>query len=501
MTVSSTSSRVVYAGNGSATSWSFAFKVQQAADLAVVYTDLGGTDFPLSPSQYSVSGLGLDAGGSVGYPVAGPPIAAGTQLTICRNVALTQPSAISNQGAMWPNVIEAALDRLTYMAQAVSDAVSRSLRISPTDGNALAELPNATTRGNSVLAFDNDGQPYAATLTGSLVGVATWLVNNFLSLATSAANACTALSAFHLPGNNTVSGSNTHTGIDDHTGGRIRVPTRAAGDNGTDAASTAFAAALAQATVGGTVLRSHLAGLGLSTAGGSATFSVAAGAAADATNAAMLALASATTKTTSAWVVGAGNGGLDGGTIASATWYHVYLIKRVDTGLVDVVFSLSAGAPALPANYTLYRRLGSMKTDGSAHWLAFSQNGDDFLWLTPVRDVNATNQGTSAVTLACASVPPGVVVDIRFVAVWNVGVGGTGIYLSPLAVTDQALSASDVPGISIAGYSAGSLPYCGTFQIRSNTSQQFRARADGWGASETLVCSTTGWIDRRGRDA
>jgi len=195
MTVSSTTSRVVYSGNGATTVWPFNFKVATAADLVVIYTDTTGTDFTLSTSQYTATGFNLDAGGNVTYPtvVSGAsPIATGTKLTIYRSVALTQPASISNQGAMWPQVIEAALDRLTYMAQAVSDAVSRALVISPTDSTAINNLPNATERANSFLAFDATGQPIAATSI-SITAVTTWLATNFLLVGTSAATALAAL--------------------------------------------------------------------------------------------------------------------------------------------------------------------------------------------------------------------------------------------------------------------------------------------------------------------
>src|SRR5882757_7531682 len=113
MTVSSTANRVVYSGNAATANFPFAFKVQSPADLVVIYTDATGPDFTLSPAQYGAAGFGLDAGGTVTYPVSGAPIAVGTKLTIYRNVAVTQPAAISNQGAMWPSVIESALDRAT----------------------------------------------------------------------------------------------------------------------------------------------------------------------------------------------------------------------------------------------------------------------------------------------------------------------------------------------------------------------------------------------------
>ena len=90
-----------------------------------------------------------------------------------------------------------------------------------------------------------------------------------------------------------------------------------------------------------------------------------------------------------AWAVGTNQGGLDGsesvpGTPDANTWYHLHVIKRTDTGIVDVLFSESATAPTLPTNYTKSRRVGSVLTDGSANILGFSQVGDDFLKLSLV---------------------------------------------------------------------------------------------------------------------
>ena len=63
---------------------------------------------------------------------------------------------------------------------------------------------------------------------------------------------------------------------------------------------------------------------------------------------------------------------MDTGSVANNTWYHVHLIKRPVTGVVDVLFSLSATAPTLPTSYTIFRRIGSMRTDGSARWRRLS---------------------------------------------------------------------------------------------------------------------------------
>ena len=239
--------------------------------------------------------------------------------------------------------------------------------------------------------------------------------------------------------------------------------------------------------------RGHLAGLTLSTAGASATFGIAAGVATDGTNVDMLSLASATTKTTAAWAVGTDSGALDTGTIANSTWYHAHLIKRVDTGVVDVLVSLSATSPTLPANYTLSRRIGSMKTDGSGNWVAFTQNGDEFLWLVGTNDVNLGTFGTSA-ALVTMTVPTGVKVNALFGG-WAANAAQTFLLFTSPDQTDSTpaiglVSALLNPGVSTA---------IGFFNVRTNTSGQIRLRASN--NSTTVVCTTQGWTDRRGRDA
>ena len=91
-------------------------------------------------------------------------------------------------------------------------------------------------------------------------------------------------------------------------------------------------------------LKGHLYGLGLSTAGSSSSFSIAAGEAADSTGVELLVLASAISKTTGGWLAGSGNGALDVGTIANGGFYFPYLIARVDTGGVDALVSLAPGS-------------------------------------------------------------------------------------------------------------------------------------------------------------
>jgi len=483
MTVSSTSSRVVYQGNGSTTAFPFAFKVQQAADLVVIYTDTTGTDFTLSPSQYTASGFGLDAGGTVTYPLTGSPIASGTQLTIQRIVSPTQPTSISNQGAMWPQVIEAALDRLTFIVQQFLDTASRALKVSPTDGDSLNPLPNATQRANSILGFDSSGQPYAATLTGSLVGISNWLATNFLP-ADSASAARAVLGAAGLVDNNVFTGTNTF-------------PTQSAGDDSTNVATTAYADRAAGEATAAYVIRSYMAGLGLSNDAvtPNTRLDVAAGICADDANAAMLSLSAGVLDCTTTGV-----NGLDAGSLTSGTWYHVFAIAKAGGTSPAVLASTSIGTPVLPATYTLKRRLGSFKTDGSAHILGFVQDGDYFRWKASVLDVNVTNPGNSGVLRTLASVVIGVPVQ-AILNLENLQNSNPFQHLvsDPMA-NDEAPSTTTAPLSSIYPGSGTNGGNVGPVLVRTNGAAQIRSCCTNAGVSDVIRIATLGWIDRRGRD-
>lgn len=270
-----------------------------------------------------------------------------------------------------------------------------------------------------------------------------------------------------------------------------------------DAAQALDAAQQAQARANlgiAAVLRSYLAGLTLSTAGSSASFAVAAGVAADSGNADMLSLAAAITKTTAAWAAGSGSGGLDAGTIAANAWYHVHLIKRPDTGAVDALFSLSATAPALPPNYTLFRRIGALRANAVQQWTRFSQNGDEFLWDLPTLDINFS--GTTALQVATLNVPTGVRVNALIAAggiAPGTGAGqGRAWIMSPDTNLAGALAATSNFNAGVFTSAPGSQNW-GMLTVRTNTAAQVYHSNEI--SSMVLQATTHGWIDRRAKDA
>lgn len=250
-------------------------------------------------------------------------------------------------------------------------------------------------------------------------------------------------------------------------------------------------------------LTGQLFGLTLSNdSGGTTAIAVAAGSARDSTDTSTMALASALTGKVlaNAWTVGNAGGFLDTGAVANTT-YHVYLIKRPDTSVVDAIASTSASAPTLPANYTLYRRIGSIVRTGGAIKL-FKQDGDRFRWTAAsVQDVNATNPGTAAVTRTL-TVPTGIVVwaDVALFIQCGTSVGIL-ILVTALDETDRAASGTDHnfgAGYTSAN-SANAALSPSSLMVKTDTSAQIRSRQSASGASDIFQINTFGWVDQRGR--
>lgn len=206
--------------------------------------------------------------------------------------------------------------------------------------------------------------------------------------------------------------------------------------------------------------------------------------------------ASAFTKSLSAWAAASGNGGLDTGSIAASTWYHVHEIRKTSDGSIDYLLSLSPTAPTMPSGYVARRRIGSILTNGSSQIVAFIQNGNTFTWDIPLSEVNVTNPGTAAVTKAL-TVPTGVAVyPIMAWALQNVSSANFNILVSPLSITDTTPS-STLYTLTSAATNQASNSTIST--IPTNTSGQIRYRASVSGASDVVKEMTVGWIDTRGQ--
>lgn len=184
-------------------------------------------------------------------------------------------------------------------------------------------------------------------------------------------------------------------------------------------------------------------------------------------------------------------------TVKAGTWYHVWLIRRSDTGVVDALFSESATAPTMPTNYDQKRRIGAVLTDGTANIIPFFQHGNRFRWDVAVSDYAQTNPGTSAV-LVTLTVPP-VTPDVH--AVFNFHHrNDTGDVTALVTATEETDTA---PTASIFTLYLGNVESQTTeLVVPVDGSGQIRFRlSNSASAADIVRITTSGWIDSRGRNA
>ena len=170
MTVSSTTTKVSYSGNGSTTAFAYTFKVFDEDDLTVILrTDATGTEAVQSKtSDYTVSGVGNANGGNVTF---GTAPASGKTVVIRRSAALTQTTDYTPNDPFPAEEHENALDKLTFLTQQIQEEVDRSIKLSRTNTMTSTEFTvGATDRANKILAFDSSGEISVTQELGTFVG-------------------------------------------------------------------------------------------------------------------------------------------------------------------------------------------------------------------------------------------------------------------------------------------------------------------------------------------
>lgn len=184
MTISSTKTVITYSGNGASTVFAYDFLVPSTDDLRVYLTLRStGEVTELTSTEYSITGLGSDAGGNVTYPLSGSPLSALYRITIERELDLVQPTQIPNQGNLFADTVETAADRLTMMMQQIMSKYERTLRL-PMSSDEADALPDEDVRANMALVFDANGDP---TVGSSVVTTISAALVPFVQAATLAA--------------------------------------------------------------------------------------------------------------------------------------------------------------------------------------------------------------------------------------------------------------------------------------------------------------------------
>lgn len=179
MTVPSATVRANSTGDGTAGPITFPFKIQDEAHLTVVVrdttdgTDAGTTLVLNATNGYTVTGVGLAAGGSITLTgTYATSVTSDFKVTILHTPTKTQTTDTRNKSDWYEAKagIEDSLDKLTNMSQSLQDQLDRSLTFSVSLDDAA---PDALTNGElpvpSATAFPrrnstNTGWEFVTTL-------------------------------------------------------------------------------------------------------------------------------------------------------------------------------------------------------------------------------------------------------------------------------------------------------------------------------------------------
>lgn len=173
MTVSSTTTKNSYSGDGSTTVFSYTFKIFDEDDIAVILRDdTTGTETTQTiTTHYSVSGVGNAGGGNITF-VTAP--ASGKTVVLLRATPLTQLTDYTPNDPFPAEAHEDALDKLTFMVQEINEELGRTFKVSQTNTIATAEFTqDAASRANKVLGFDSAGDLIATQELGVYRGTDT----------------------------------------------------------------------------------------------------------------------------------------------------------------------------------------------------------------------------------------------------------------------------------------------------------------------------------------
>ena len=184
MTISSTTQKNSYSGNGSTHSFAYGFKIFADADLEVIVRTAAGAETTKTlNTHYIVTNAGNSSGGNVlfkyntgtssdaNYSSTDYRPASGETITIRRNLTLTQGTDYVENDPFPAASHEDALDRLTFISQQIQEGVDRSIKI--TKGNTLTSTEFATSstdRANKVLGFDSSGNLAITSEVGNFKG-------------------------------------------------------------------------------------------------------------------------------------------------------------------------------------------------------------------------------------------------------------------------------------------------------------------------------------------
>ncbi len=189
MTVSNTTNRIPFFGNGITNEFPVSFPFHKKADLVVLEVVLatGNQTVMALNSDYDITGtqdaLGHYSNG--GTVVASAPPPSTVAWIVYRDPAPIQGLELLDLGPFQAESVEAQLDYQTMLIQRVTDLVVRALRQPDSDTDMIGALPRKADRTSHFAAYDSNGDPIAAAGTSANLGP----VSSFMDTLLPSANA------------------------------------------------------------------------------------------------------------------------------------------------------------------------------------------------------------------------------------------------------------------------------------------------------------------------
>lgn len=209
-------------------------------------------------------------------------------------------------------------------------------------------------------------------------------------------------------------------------------------------------------------------------------------------------LSALTKRLDASWSAGTNQGGLFTGSKANSTWYHCFAIYNPTSGVVDCGFDTSITAANIPSGYTKYKRIGSIRTNGSGNIIKFFQIGKKFIWDILIEDLSAV-ANTSSASLRTITTPLGVKVYALIYVYFEEGNGSGsnyGLVTDPDQTDSTPTGATDGSGLNnLYGFNNGSFRYPSAYEMEVCTNQSSQIRTRSSKSTGNISVKTLGWVD------
>tara|TARA_R100001463_G_scaffold24708_4_gene58821 strand:- start:2482 stop:3750 length:1269 start_codon:yes stop_codon:yes gene_type:complete len=187
MTVSSTTTKVSYSGDGTTSAFAYSFKIFLDTELKVIVrTDSTGAEVTKTiNTDYLVSNAGEQDGGTVtfkfdtgnsddsNYDTTDRRPQSGETLLLKRVMTLTQNTDYTPNDSFPAAAHEDALDKLTFVNQQQQEELDRTFKFAETDTGSIT-IPTSTERASKYLGFDGSGDVIAVAGTADVTPISTF---------------------------------------------------------------------------------------------------------------------------------------------------------------------------------------------------------------------------------------------------------------------------------------------------------------------------------------